>query len=580
MNRMRNYLLTTFVVLMILFAAVGCSKAPDITISYQANYEGRGELLSQAAVSGKKLEAPDTPTREGYTFLGWYKDATLDEAWDFSSTKATESLSLYAGWDKDTGDSFASSVQDKDFSKTRTPGSQESSYEYKLNFLPSIDGVSQPYVGDPMPYYEDGTYYLYYLKDGGDSYNHSIYLATTTDFLSFTEYDTPVLEASRSGGQDGWIGTGSVVKVDGKYYFFYTGHAGSETMEYKEKVMVAIGDTPYSFQKKEGWAITPPSELGQKNDFRDPQAYIDSDTGRITLTITAAQSGVARIIKYSLNKDLGDARYEGIILSDPIKAFWNLECSDTFRIGNKWYITYSGQDDTLWYAMGDSQFGPYTEPQRIDDKLFYAAKHVSDGNNTYMVGWTRRSESPSSTQDVSAWGGNLSIQQVKAREDGSLYLLPVENVEKAFSSRRQLLIDSSYVHLSSGSVYSYKEVFTAYERFMLKGEFRFTGDGTFGLAFDYNNRADKYKMVSIDPKNGTIQLLFNEGSTMITETAVQLEKNKDYSFTYIQEGSVGVFYIDGIAALTTRLYGVSGKAIRVFTENNDVLFTSLREYTF
>lgn len=580
MHKICNHLLAALIVLMILLSTVGCSKAPKLTISYQANYEDKGELFSQTTDYGKKLETPTAPNREGYTFIGWYKDATLDEPWDFSSTKITESLSLYAGWDKATLDSFSSSVQDKDFSKARTAGSQESSYEYKLNFIPSVDGVNQPYVGDPMPYYEDDTYYIYYLKEGGDSFNHSIYLTTTKDFLSFNEYDAPVLEASRSGGQDGWIGTGSVVKVDDKYYFFYTGHTSSPDLEYKEKIMVAVGDTPYSFKKMEGWAITPPRELGQKNDFRDPQAYIDSETGRITLTITAAQSGIARIVKYSLDKDLGDARYEGIILSDPTKTLWNLECSDTFCIENKWYITYSGQDDTLWYAIGDTQFGPYTEPVRLEDKLFYAAKHVSDGENTYMVGWTRRSESPSSTQEVSAWGGNLSIQQVKAREDGSLYLLPVENVEKAFSSRRKLLIDSSFVHLSSGTLYSYKEVFTAYERFMLKGEFRFTGNGTFGLAFDYNNRNDKYKLISIDPKNGTLQLLFNEGSTMITETAVQLEKNKDYSFTYIQEGSVGVFYIDGIAALTTRIYGASGKTVRLFSENNDVLFTSLREYTF
>ena len=34
-------------------------------------------------------------------------------------------------------------------------------------------------------YYEDGIYYIYYLKDGGDSYNHSIYLATTEDFVTY-----------------------------------------------------------------------------------------------------------------------------------------------------------------------------------------------------------------------------------------------------------------------------------------------------------------------------------------------------------------------------------------------------------
>jgi hypothetical protein len=66
---------------------------------------------------------------------------------------------------------------------------------------------------------------------------------------------------------------------------------------------------------------------------------------------------------------------------------------------------------------------------------------------------------------------------------------------------------------------------------------------------------------------------------LIAENAIELEAGKNYSFTYIQEGSVGVFYIDGIAALTVRIYGASGKAVMLFAENNSVLFTSLRQYT-
>ena len=76
-----------------------------------------------------------------------------------------------------------------------------------------------------------------------------------------------------------------------------------------------------------------------------------------------------------------------------------------------------------------------------------------------------------------------------------------------------------------------------------------------------------------------IQLLFNEGSTLITETAAGLQEGQEYSFTYLQEGSVGIFWLDDIASLTVRLYGVSGKDIRLFAENNTVSFTELREYT-
>ena len=76
-----------------------------------------------------------------------------------------------------------------------------------------------------------------------------------------------------------------------------------------------------------------------------------------------------------------------------------------------------------------------------------------------------------------------------------------------------------------------------------------------------------------------LQLEFNEGGTLITETAATLEAGKEYSFTYIQEGSVGIFYLDDLAALTVRLYGVSGKTIRLYAENNTVSFSGLREYT-
>ena len=556
----------------------GCDRTPH-TVSFEGNYDGSQQIASVTVTSGQKLSQVETPVRDGYVFLGWYTDAGLTAAWDLQKDKVKSDMTLYAGWDKDTGDSFAESADDKDFSSLRTPGSQENAYEYLNFFLPEMDGTRQPYVGDPMPYYEDGVYYIYYLKDGGDSFNHSIYLATTTDFVTYTEYADPVLESSRSGGQDSWIGTGSVVKVEDQYYLFYTGHNSSGSLPFKEKIMVAVGDTPTTFTKIDGWEITPDSSLGQKNDFRDPQAYYDPDTGLISMTITASQGNVARILKYSVTADLQTSTYDGIIFSNPVGNFWNLECTDTFRMGDTWYVTYSAQDDTLWYASSENRYGPYSEPQRLEGKLFYAAKHVEDGENSYMVGWARRSESPSSTQDVAAWAGNLVVQKIIQKENGELVLAPVDSLVEQFYEKRQLLCGDSHIFLKAGSRYSYSDVFTCYESFVLSGEFTFTGKGSFGLAFDFNGKENKYKMISISPSENKLQLLFNEGDTLIAENAIELEKGKTYSFTYIQEGSVGVFYLDGIAALTVRIYGASGKPVMLFAENNSVLFSSLRQYT-
>lgn len=548
------------------------------TVTFDVNCEDGTVPDSQSVDSGQKIDLPETPVREGYVFLGWFQDPGLTQPWDAEEDVVSGDMTLYAGWDKDTGDEFSDSDSDKDFSELQSASKQEQSYNYRTFFLPSVDGFSQPYVGDPMPYYEDGVYYIYYLKEAGDSFRHSIYLATTKDFVTYEEYDDPILVSSDVvDAQDAWIGTGSVVKVGDKYYLFYTGHADSSNLEFKETIMLAVGDSPASFEKMEGWEITPPEELGQKNDFRDPQAYYDPETGKITLTVTAAQDGTARILKYTLDENLENPVYDGIIFTDPVGGFWNLECSDTFQIGDTWYLTYSAQDDTLWYAASDTPYGPYGEPVRLDDKLFYAAKHVEDGKNAYMVGWARRSESPSALS-VTAWAGNLAVQKLVQREDGTLFLAPVDAVAESFSVRRELAVDDTHVFADADSA-SYTPAFNCYESFLLTGEFRYTGDGSFGLCFDYDGDQEKSRKISISPAEGKVQLLFNNDKLLITETAAELVPGTDYSFTYIQEGSVGTFYIDGIAALTVRIYGASGKNISLFAENNEVLFSSLRQYT-
>ena len=575
----KKFLATLLVLSLVLSLFAGCASGGPYTVSFDGNYYGCEAYDDVTVDGGRKLEAPADPVREGYVFLGWYQDAAMTVKWDFEKSKVQSDITLYALWDRDTGDAVSEPGGDKDFSTLKTAGSQENAYEYKTWFLPAMDGVNQPYVGDPMPYYEDGVYYIYYLKDGGDSYNHSIYLATTTDFVTYTEIDEPVLEANRSGGQDSWIGTGSLVKVEDQYYLFYTGHTGASNMEFKEKIMVAVGSDPYSFEKVAEWYITPPASLGQKNDFRDPQCYYDPETGLIHMTITASQGNVARILKYTVSADLSEQHYDGIIFTNEVGNFWNLECTDTFKIGDTWYVSYSAQDDTLWYASSDSQYGPYGEAKRLEGKLFYAAKHVEDGEKSYMVGWARRSESASSTQDVAAWGGNLVVQKIVQTADGELALAPVDAIADQFTARRALLTENSHVVVEAGSLYSYTDVFTCYERFMITGEFSFSGSGSFGLAFDYNGKQDKYKLISISPSENKLALYFNEGSTLIAEKEIALEEGRDYSFTYIQEGSVGVFYIDGVAALTVRIYGASGKPIMLFAENNTVEFTSLRQYT-
>ena len=215
---------------------LGACGQSEYTVTFDGNYSGGDSISSQTVPRGEVLNV--TPEREGYVFLGWYQDMGLTQAWDMSKDKVKSDMTLYAGWDKDTGDNMAEPGNDKEFPEGSSPESQEASYEYQAYFLPAKIDSNQPYVGDTMPFYEDGVYYIYYLKDGANSRNHSIFLTTTTDFVNYTEYEDVVLE-STPGAQDDWIGTGSVVNVEGTYYLFYTGHTDGP-MEFKEKVMVAV----------------------------------------------------------------------------------------------------------------------------------------------------------------------------------------------------------------------------------------------------------------------------------------------------------------------------------------------------
>ena len=63
------------------------------------NTDGGTAVESVTVTSGETITKPADPTRTGYTFGGWYKDAECGTAWNFETdTVTTDSLTLYAKW--------------------------------------------------------------------------------------------------------------------------------------------------------------------------------------------------------------------------------------------------------------------------------------------------------------------------------------------------------------------------------------------------------------------------------------------------------------------------------------------------
>ncbi|MBC2064313.1 LPXTG cell wall anchor domain-containing protein [Listeria welshimeri] len=73
------------------------------TIYHTATFDVDGVQINDTKEISTLIEEPPTPTKEGYTFIGWF-DENGNE-WDFSTDKMPEKdLTLYARFDKDTSE--------------------------------------------------------------------------------------------------------------------------------------------------------------------------------------------------------------------------------------------------------------------------------------------------------------------------------------------------------------------------------------------------------------------------------------------------------------------------------------------
>jgi uncharacterized repeat protein (TIGR02543 family) len=66
----------------------------------QFNTNGGSAVANQTIKRGGKITKPENPTKEEYTFLGWYADKYLSTAFNFE-TAVEKSMTLYAKWQKD-----------------------------------------------------------------------------------------------------------------------------------------------------------------------------------------------------------------------------------------------------------------------------------------------------------------------------------------------------------------------------------------------------------------------------------------------------------------------------------------------
>ena len=107
-TQIRDYQMKSFfykrlaVFVLISAALTACSifggdNEEEFTVTFDSN--GGSPVQSQKIWDGGWVNRPSPePTKSGYLFVDWYKDAALTIAWDFNTDKVTSKMTLYAKW--------------------------------------------------------------------------------------------------------------------------------------------------------------------------------------------------------------------------------------------------------------------------------------------------------------------------------------------------------------------------------------------------------------------------------------------------------------------------------------------------
>lgn len=314
------------------------------------------------------------------------------------------------------------------------------------------------WCADVIPFYKDGTYYLYYLHDYRDPENFGEgtpwYLLTTQDFVTFQEYGE-VLPRGSKEERDLYVFTGCVFE-DAKgvtpypYHIYYTGHNPHYPTQGKplEMVMHAVSQDLIHWEKQQDIFYQAPAGYEQ-NDWRDPFVWF-SEEKQAYCMLTAARSPE------------GPSRYRGCTalsvsddlihwsVTEPMLAegsFYTHECPDYFE-WNGWYYLLFSEFSSMCrthYRISRSPFGPWEKPvdDVFDARGLYAAKTAGNKERRYIFGWnaTREGESDSGRW---MWGSNIVIHELRQRADGTLYASLPKPVSEAYPAKTLVSLCSSF----------------------------------------------------------------------------------------------------------------------------------------
>lgn len=304
------------------------------------------------------------------------------------------------------------------FSITYDPSIQPKEMQY---FSP----VGNQFVGDCIPFYHDGTYYLYWLLDEGhhSSLNglggHQWAVSTTKDLKHWVHHPIAI------GIDEDWeksICTGSVAYYKGTFYAFYATRLINKDNQVNEQLSYAISKDGIHYTKQKPNPFYTSAPGYSQRSFRDPKVVIDNDgTFHLFVTSVANEYSIGEgrgVLVHLTSKDLKKWEVHDPLLSGQM---YDPECPDYFQ-WNGWYYLIYGQAGDTYYVKSKSAYGPWEYPrsQALVGQWLNVGKTAGFlGGRRILAGWIPSKKEDKDDGDE-RFGGNVVLRELTQLPNGDL----------------------------------------------------------------------------------------------------------------------------------------------------------------
>lgn len=447
------------------------------------------------------------------------------------------------------------------------------------------------WIGDPMPFYENGKYHIMYLHDARDGAPtfHPFAMTTTADFTAY-EDNGIIIKCGEDNSQEDALGTGSTIKVGDTYYTYYTGHNGN--LNPAEKIYLATSKDLKNWTKQ-AFELEAPMQDVDRNEFRDPFVMKEGDVYKMFVSgrgyVAAANDWRAIILQYSSTDMLHWTLEEPFYFNGERM----LECPDVFTMGNYQYLVYSNWDWAgtdrrtryVYRTIGSTDWIIPAQPA-LDDHFFYAGKTASDGTSRYLFGWCYTRYDHNETGDKQ-WGGSLIVHQLTQNSDGTLNVVAPAPIVNKMSTPLELKVRVNNQATIQGNSYLLKGSETEkalalfdgqHDAFKITAHVKAGSAKCFGFEFGASGARNEVHDLVFDMNSRQLKLnRILSGTTAETRTAIVLPEGNEFDVILLIENSVCTIYINGTKALTNRIYQMNRNSWGIFAEDGEATFSSLMQ---